>query len=156
MKVAHFKWPVFWQGQLSSILPFYQSQSTNIRKQSHKSHIPPQRKPCKMLLSQVPFINLIIHMDKLVWCVIINEHYTLLKLARLSSKHAMFQGPWLLWRGSVRPGFRGPFLRLLRPKMPDVAWALRKSCDESCGVFNVLAPITVREEVKVITAIFPE
>ena len=27
---------------------------------------------------------------------------------------------------SVPPGFRRPFLRLLRPKMPDVAWAFQK------------------------------
>ena len=46
-------------------------------------------------------------------------------------------------------GFRGPFLWLLRPKMPDVVWAFPKSCDESYGVFNVFVAITVREEVKV-------
>jgi hypothetical protein len=43
---------------------------------------------------------------------------------------------------SVPPGFRRPFLRLLRPKMPDVAWAFPKSCDESCDfhrnlLFNI-------------------
>ena len=45
--------------------------------------------------------------------------------------------------------FHGPFLRLLRPKIPDVVWPFPKSCDESCSVFNVFVAVTVREEMKI-------
>ena len=35
----------------------------------------------------------------------------------------------------VLPGFRGLFLRLLRPKMSDLKGAFVKYCDKSCNIF---------------------